>query len=180
MRQLLVPQNVLTETWCAFQEGARARVESTVRWSSPAALAKSDLSVVTTVVSPGQRVSQAYFEIPYDATRTMGQTLREHGLVNVAQVHTHPGSWVGHSSWDDSHAYSSRDSALSIIWPNYGSTLPSIDDWGVHECRAGRWVRLSASIARQRIKIVPSVMQLRGPLVIVDAPCEGEFESDAE
>lgn len=180
MPLLLVPQNVLTETWGAFQEGARSGVESTVRWACPAALAKADVVVITTVVSPAQRVSQDYFEIPYDATRAMGETLRSRGLVNVAQLHTHPRAWVGHSSWDDSHAYSSREFALSIVWPNYGSMLPSIDQWGVHECRTGTWVRLSADLARQRIQLIPSVLQLRGPLEVVDAPSEGELACDAE
>lgn len=180
MRVVVVPQFVLSETWRAFHEGAEAGVESTVRWACPVSLARNEFRIVTTVVNPRQRVSPGNFEIPHEGTRAMGEALRKHALVNIAQLHTHPGRGVGHSSWDDLHAFSSRDGALSIVWPNYGSGLPAIDDWGVHESRAGRWVRLRATEARRRIQFVPDLLRLRGPLDIIDPLSEHELENEWE
>jgi hypothetical protein len=178
MRVAIIPASILTDTWQALREGASAGVESTVRWAGPAALARADVQVVTTVVNPKQRVSSGNFEIPYEGTRAMGQALASHQLVNVAQLHAHPADWVGHSSWDDQRAYSSRDHALSIVWPHYGTGLPPIDDWGIHECLGGSWRRLSPSAARDRIRIVPAVLQLRGELEIVTRYLDSELDDE--
>lgn len=176
MRVAIIPASVLTETWLALRDGASAGVESTIRWAGPSAFARAEVQVITTVVNPKQRVSAGNFEIPHEGTRSMGEALARHQLVNVAQLHTHPGDWVGHSSWDDARAFSSRDHALSIVWPHYGSTLPPLDKWGVHECLGGRWHKLSPSAAHERIRIVPASLQLRGELErFHDADPDDEF-----
>jgi len=165
---LFISTSLLVESWRALRDGAREGVESTVRWAGPACLRRGDVHVVTTVVNPIQRVSRGSFEIPHDGTRAMGEALSSHGLMNFAQLHTHPATWVGHSPWDNARAYSSRDHALSIVWPNYGAQLPALGDWGVHERQAGEWRSLSPTVAAQRIHIIPDILKLRGPLNIVD------------
>jgi len=177
MRILVIPVSVLTETWRAFQEGALAGVESTVRWAGPAALSRADLQVATTVVTPIQRVSAGHFEIPHEGTRAMGEALRANGLVNVAQVHTHPSDWVGHSPWDDSHAYSSREHALSVVWPRYGAGLPPVEKWGVHERLNGQWSQLSARAISDRVHIVPDSVRLGCGLELISGFHEGESDN---
>lgn len=176
MRILVIPFSVLTETWRAFQEGAQAGVESTVRWAGPTALGRTSLQVATTVINPPQKVSGGHFEIPHSGTRAMGAALLSHGLVNIAQIHTHPGDWVGHSSWDDSHAYSSREHALSIVLPHYGAGMPRLEEWGVHERLDGQWKQLSASATRDRLLIVPDAIRLRGELELIGG-FDGDFDN---
>jgi len=109
----------------------------------------------------------------------MGQALREAGLVNVAQIHTHPDSWVGHSPWDDAHAYSLREGSLSIVWPHYGVDLPPQRAWGVHERLRGEWTELSEEEAQRRVRIVPSVIDLRLHLRFLDTE-HGERDVELE
>lgn len=161
IRTLLVPREVLVATWQALATTARRRVEGTVRWAGPARFASEDIHIVTTVIVPGQIGSAGSFVVPHEAVRRMGGALRDHALMNVAQLHTHPGAWVGHSAWDDAEAYSRRDGALSIVWPQYGELLPSLEMWGVHECQDGRWVQLFREHLARRIQIVDSVLDLR-------------------
>lgn len=179
-RVLYVPDSVLVATWLAFQEGARLRVESTVRWAGPAPLSRAPHQVVTTVVNPVQRVSRGYFEVPHEGTRAMGEALVHHGLVNLAQVHTHPGRWVDHSEWDDDHAYSTREGALSLVWPCYGRELRPSEEWGVHERRGGAWVRLDSAAVVGRIIVVPGALNLRGPLEMLAESTEKDADSKEE
>jgi hypothetical protein len=158
---LIISDDVLGATWRAFRLTADRGWEGTVRWAAPRAMALSALQVVTTVIVPSQRVSPGGFEIPHEAVRQMGARLREEGLVNIAQLHTHPSGWVGHSAWDDQRAYSRRDGALSIVWPEYGRALYPPERWGVHECRAGEWVRLGSEELQARIIVVPGLLDLR-------------------
>jgi hypothetical protein len=141
---------------------AEIECEGTVRWAAPKLTDTAAVQVVSTVVAPAQRIGPGRFEIPHNAVRQMSTRLRELSLVNVAQLHTHPGDCVGHSGRDDECAYSRRDGALSIVWPEYGCALPPLERWGVHECRGGRWMHLVLNDVRKRILIVPSLIDLRG------------------
>lgn len=160
-RVLFVTEEILIESWRSFREGARRGVESTLRWAGPGFQSRGYAQLVSTVLVPAQRVNRGFFEVPHDATRTMGATLGSLGLVNLAQLHTHPGYSVEHSEWDDSHAYSSREGALSIIWPLYGRHVPPFSDWGVHECRNSKWLQLDHDAAAARVIVLPSLVDLR-------------------
>lgn len=159
-RVLYVPENIVYETWRYLAPTAAAGSEGAVLWAVPAQLYQSQVQVATTVIAPSLLVSSGNYEIPRAAVRQMGSALRERGLVNVAQLHTHPGTWVGHSDWDDSHAYSLRDGALSIVWPNYGRGIPLFEHWGIHERREGEWMRLEPEEAAARIQMLPSALCL--------------------
>jgi hypothetical protein len=98
----------------------------------------------------------------------MGRAVRERDLVNLAEVHTHPEAWVGHSPWDDAHAFSLRPGALSIVWPKYGQQLPAFEAWGVHERAADKWVHLEGRRAARRITILPGLVDLRTRLELSD------------
>ncbi len=117
---LQVPESVIDESWRALRATAARGCEGVVFWAAPADQYLEAVQTCTTVVVPKQYVSPGRYEVPPDAVRALGRTLRAAGLVNVAQLHTHPDQWVGHSAWDDEHAFSLRDGALSIVWPDYG------------------------------------------------------------
>ncbi len=162
-RTLLVPREILVTTWHALAATARRGVEGTVRWAGPAGVVGDVIQVVTTVVVPDQIGLEGSFVVPHEAVRRMGAALRSNGLVNLAQLHTHPGAWVGHSAWDDAEAYSRRNGALSIVWPFYGALLPSLEMCGVHECQDGCWVQLHGEQRARRMQLVDSVLDLRTP-----------------
>ena len=89
------------------------------------------------------------------------------GLVNLAQVHTHPPQCsVSHSPYDDQHSYSTREGALSLVWPDYGCTAGlNLKGVGVHERRGGRWIRLNEEQVVQRIHLVDSIADYRWEIV---------------
>lgn len=160
-RVLWVSESVILASWHALQRTAAEGCEGVVCWAVPADQYQSNPQTCTTVVAPLQVVSPGEYEIPADGVRAMGRALRAAGLVNVAQLHTHPDEWVGHSTWDDTHAFSLRDGALSIVWPQYGHTLPPRPAWGVHECQGHVWRELTGDEAAARIRVVPAVLDLR-------------------
>lgn len=65
---------------------------------------------------------------------------RAMGLGVLAQVHSHPQSDVRHSDGDDDLVVMPFDGMLSLVAPNYGRTLKSIVDFGVHQFQDGAWV----------------------------------------
>ena len=167
---LYVGEDILVTTWRALRDFSRRVCEGTVRWAGPAFQARSCFQIVTTVLVPFQRVAPGLFEIPHEATRAMGDALAADNLVNLAQMHTHPDSDVRHSAWDDERAYSSRDGALSIVWPHYGDLLPPVELWGVHQCRDRTWVRLTNAEVAGRIVVLPSLCDLRHAVEVLDQP----------
>jgi hypothetical protein len=83
-------------------------------------------------------------------------------LTNLAQVHTHPSDWVEHSPYDDERAYSTREGALSLVWPDYGLSLNyDLCGVGVHVRRAGAWVQLDEREAGERIRLVDDFADYR-------------------
>jgi hypothetical protein len=160
-RVLHIGEELIIETWRALRDAARLGCEATVRWAGPAFQARAPEQIVTTVLVPAQRIATGCFEVPHAATRAMGDVLFSNHLVNLAQLHTHPTKWVRHSDWDDTHAYSSRAGALSIVWPSYGRVLPAFDTWGVHQRQNDEWLPLTEREKAERIHILPTSIDMR-------------------
>ena len=113
---------------------------------------------VDTVVSltiPDAVRRAAFYRIPEHETARMGRIARGHGLVALAQIHTHPtGYGVIHSPYDDEHALSLGDGFLSLVFPDYGGEERPLEQIGVHERFAGRWVLLDAHTTSRRVVFV--------------------------
>ncbi len=98
---------------------------------------------VKLIAIPSQRNTWGNYHVPAESTKAMAMALMGKRLVNLAQVHTHPGQRVEHSNYDDLHANSQR--ALSLVLPLYGTQNHL---WpagvGVHENQLGYWHLLPA------------------------------------
>lgn len=88
--------------------------------------------VVTTLTLPNARLHADHFHVEPEAMSQAGKHLRTLRLRRLAQVHTHPDAWTGHSPWDNQWAYSQLPGAISIVLPYRGQTQPSLADAGVH------------------------------------------------
>lgn len=83
----------------------------------------------------------------------IANAVRANGWKNLSQVHSHPGTMVEHSPYDDQMAVSRH--SLSIVFPRYGN-------WGgrwskgvgIHEWQAGYWHLLDDVAAANRVAIV--------------------------
>jgi hypothetical protein len=87
----------------------------------------------------------------------MGRWLRQQDIAALMQVHTHPDTWVGHSSTDDDFSIASSEGFMSIVWPNFAA-LPVTDaaQLGVHRLEGGSWRQLSAAQATDLIRVEES------------------------
>jgi hypothetical protein len=117
------------------------------------------VSVVTTLTFPYAILGTANFSVPAQAMSQAGQHLGV--LTRVAQVHTHPGEWVGHSGVDCDWAYSQHDGAVSIVLPNYGKSVRDISQVGIHVCRRGTWHEIRPVDRVGFLQILPSLFDFR-------------------
>ncbi|MBU8900721.1 Mov34/MPN/PAD-1 family protein [Corallococcus sp. M34] len=147
-------------TFDAFLPYWRARVETACFWFG--VRGSEGRHTATTLVLPRLYQTSGNYSVVPDTLGDVARALRAQGLTNLAQVHTHPSGWVGHSLYDDAHAYSTQEGALSLVWPHYGRTLDvELSSVGIHELRNGAWVRLNSQEAAQRISLVDSVADFR-------------------
>jgi len=103
------------------------------------------------IVVPRQRTHWGNYQVSAEAMQSVAQATEHTDWVNIAQLHTHPGAWVEHSSYDDKVANSVR--ALSIVIPWYGRHASS---WptglGIHEWQDGYWHKLERAHAERRMQ----------------------------
>jgi hypothetical protein len=120
-----------------------------------------DGGVVTTVALPHADESESHWDVNAHEMSRAGRHLRLYGLVRLAQVHSHPSPWNGHSGEDDELAFSQAPGAVSIVLPAYGLTCPGLGDAGVHLRERDGWRRLEHDEVARHVKVLPSVLDLR-------------------
>lgn len=146
---IVAPVRAVATTLALLQRPGR--LESGVLWYGERA-AGGD-GAVQLVVAPRQRMYRGHYEIHAEAVAEIVRCLPE-SWRPLAQVHSHPGPWVEHSSYDDRMALSRR--ALSLIFPYYGNYAPHAfpTGVGVHEHQDGYWHLLPPDVACRRISLV--------------------------
>lgn len=89
------------------------------------------------------------------------RALNRHNHIHIAQVHSHPGSWVDHSPGDDKLAAFKREGLLSIVIPKYciNGMFPLVR-CGVHRYTNGTFVRLSPKYITTNFKISEGMVSL--------------------
>jgi proteasome lid subunit RPN8/RPN11 len=70
------------------------------------------------IVVPRQQNHQGHYHVTSESMLQVAKLARPRGWKNLAQIHSHPGTMVRHSGYDDEMANSRR--ALSIVYPCYG------------------------------------------------------------
>jgi hypothetical protein len=125
-------------------------------------------SVVTTVTIPNARVTQGNFSVAPEAMSQAGRHMRSFRLRRLAQIHTHPGDWVGHSPWDDEWAYSQLPGAISIVLPRYAKLRPSLAEAGVHLRTTTGWRQLTPAEVAEHLRVVPSFLDFRASVSRVE------------
>jgi hypothetical protein len=117
--------------------------------------------VVTTVTIPDARVEHGNFRVAPEAMSEAGRHMRTFRLRRLAQIHTHPSAWTGHSPWDDAWAYSQLPGAISIVLPHYARHRPSLSEAGVHLRTVSGWRQLTPAEVAEHFHIVPSFLDFR-------------------
>jgi hypothetical protein len=118
-------------------------------------------NVVTTLTLPNALLAPGYFEVSSAAMSQAGKHFCSLGLIRLAQVHTHPSDWTGHSPWDDAHAYSQLPGAVSIVLPNFAHRQPILTDAGVHVRTLTGWIEVAKTDVSRYVRVIPSLLDFR-------------------
>lgn len=96
---------------------------------------------VSVVGVPRQLNEPRFFDVAADDLAELNTSMAPE-LTVVAQLHGHPGTWVGLSEWDEGMTLSRK--VLSIVLPNYGPPTTRPRDCGVHAWTGTGWQQVSA------------------------------------
>ena len=102
---------------------------------------EDDLTYLEAVIIPQARHEPFGVFVSAAAFGEVARQARGKGLGVLAQVHSHPGRDVRHSDGDDDLVVMPFENMLSLVAPNYGQTLRSMADFGVHQFQKQQWVR---------------------------------------
>jgi proteasome lid subunit RPN8/RPN11 len=119
------------------------------------------MGIVTTVSVPYAVQGAGHFTVSAEEMSRAGAHLRQHSLVRLAQVHTHPGHDTRHSPTDDENAYSRKAGAVSIVLPWHAASDPYPTDGTVHVHDGHRWRQLSQADAEAFIRVIPALVDSR-------------------
>lgn len=125
--------------------------EGFVYW---AGIRQDNLVHINTVVAPETISSVGRVTIPPVSNFYVIQRLAKENLTHIGQVHTHPSSWVGHSSGDDSRAAFKREGLLSIVVPEYCVDTFRLQTSGMYRFDGGQFIRLSNRYVKQHFRII--------------------------
>jgi hypothetical protein len=145
--QLRVPAPALTATLSLLQRAGRR--ESGLFWYGP----RDEIGNgrVAYIVAPRQRMSWGNFSVSAGALAEVVHRLPD-DWKPLAQIHSHPGHRVEHSTYDDRMASSRR--ALSLVFPSYGHVRENFPGTiGIHEFQNDYWYLLDAANAARRVTV---------------------------
>lgn len=142
----------------SFREDA-IQHEGIVYW---AGVPSKGVWIVTTVVAPYASTACGSFHTSTVANAQVIATVANYQLQVLAQVHGHPGAWVGHSDGDNKGAFMPYTGFYSIVVPNYGlQGLLPLSICGVHRFADGRFIQLSTTDIDQVFSVIPASIDLR-------------------
>ena len=98
----------------------------------------------TSVIAPKTEFDWGRVTVSHKSNFDFVEALNKHNLIQVAQVHSHPSEWVGHSLGDDQMAAFKTEGLLSIVVPEYSKNgmLP-LSNCGIHRFIRVNFKRLS-------------------------------------
>lgn len=152
-----IPRWVLDRSWQLLRQDGLKGVESTVLWGGRRFGHEAVVMAVLYPCGYDVALEPAFVHVGSDTTAEMGRWLRAQELSALIQVHTHPGSWTGHSNTDDDFSIASSDGFVSLVWPHYGARpVERVGDLGVHRLSGGEWHDVEGRDADTLIRLVES------------------------
>ena len=157
--RLIVPTAVMSATTEILRASSGAdgfRHEGLALWYGRRC--NEDAVVVAAISPPTDHGPQHVFVSPGEVGRA-NRLARRHGLVLVAQVHSHPGDDTRHSEGDDTLIVMAHDGMFSLVVGDYGGSDHGPDfNISVHQRQGGRWVLVSGR-SPEALVVAPSVLE---------------------
>ena len=104
-------------------------------------------TVIIGAVRPESRTTRGSFDVSSLAMARIVRKATDTGLQVAGQIHTHPRE-AFHSDGDIDGARIAYDGYVSIVVPDYGRLLPSLDGAAIYFYRSGSFAGLSAKAVR--------------------------------
>jgi len=121
-----------------------------------------EATIITTALAPQAKTSSGSVQCSQSQMAAAIEAARGAGLALLAQVHSHPGEWVEHSTGDDSMVFMPYEGMLSLVVPWYGRVgMRPLQNVGVHQYQDGRWVAAERRSIPAALIIVPESIDLR-------------------
>jgi hypothetical protein len=118
--------------------------------------------VITTAFAPVANTTYGSYKTDLISNAIMISRLNEMRLRLIAQVHSHPGDWVGHSDGDNLGAFMPYDGFYSVVVPSYAKQgLLPLTNCGFHRYEKIRFRELSPTEIVSTFAILPSSVDLR-------------------
>lgn len=156
-----LPQQVVQDTgdFIASYGDEQGSHEGVAYWAGVAA---GQNLVVTTVLAPEATTTAGSFATSVIANARVVAKVNEHHIKILAQIHGHPGGWVGHSAGDNAGAFMPYEGFYSVVVPWYGrhGLLP-LTRCGVHRFHRGAFMQLTYDQIERQFLILPGRLDLR-------------------
>ncbi len=153
----LVPSTAISYTERILHEyGKRAPPhEGLVYWGGQK---DGDKITVSIVIAPKTMSDYGRVSTSPRSNFDVVRLLNKYNGVQIAQVHSHPGTWVDHSPGDDDLAAFKVNGLLSIVVPRYCSRgMPSLSSCGIHRYTNGEFIRLAPDYVKGHFRVENSI-----------------------
>ncbi len=118
--------------------------------------------LILTCIAPRATTTRGSFKVSAKTNAHVIMLLNKLHLTLLAQVHSHPGSWVDHSPGDNEGVFMPYKYFLSIIVPYYSvENLWPLTTCGVHRFSGTTFYRLTNSEIEENIQLLPTSCDLR-------------------
>jgi len=136
-----LPEKLWQETIMGLRLRSRGSREAACIWAGNRTSAVQHVEEIFFLDDlPGVQGHTLRHNVPRNAINLLFSILKEKGYQIIADVHTHPNSWVGLSEVDMEHPIEYRIGLPMIVIPNYGKGVINYKNIGVHVYQGkGRW-----------------------------------------
>lgn len=146
---------VITEKILMDYAGRNPSNEGLVYWAGEF---ENSQYILKAVVAPETESNYGRVSTSHKANLDFILTLNKLGLIQIAQVHTHPDEWVDHTKGDDEYAAFKIEGLVSIVVPEYCKQgLMPLTYCGVHRFHDKGFLRLSNNYVARHFLIDSSL-----------------------
>jgi hypothetical protein len=154
-----ISDSLLSETGrliASFAEGRDS--EGVVYWFG---LEFGDKAVVTTLVVPDADTTYGCISTTPEANGEALGVIVGTPLVLIGQAHSHPGSGIRHSQFDDRETFARFEGAISVVVPHFARRGVDLRRCGVHRHIGGAFKLVDNKRLAEHIVVVPGQADLR-------------------
>lgn len=152
--QYYIPLQVIADTECILRDFPLKNDphEMIVFW---AGVRDGNKITVKLVVAPKAKTNSGRVEVPPESNFYFVKALCSRNFVQIAQVHSHPTSWIGHSPGDSKFAAFKVSGLLSIVVPSYcRKGMLSLNRCGFYRFDGNKFIKLSSKYVKDHFHIL--------------------------